>query len=258
LILTIFTLTYVYIAIREAFMGVALVTGGTRGLGASISTMLAQQGFTVVAIYKSNLLEAAAFSKRTGCHVRCWDVSESAQCIDGVEEVEREIGPCTVLINNAGITQDSRVERMTDSKWVDVLSTNIGGCFNMSRAVFGSMRQQKFGRLVHLSSVVSKIGGIGISNYIASKSAIEGLSRALACEGAPYGITSNVVAPGYCDAGMIDTIPKPIVERLQQSIPIGRLGRPDEVAHAVSYLAHDLAGFVTGITLPVNGGMHMF
>ncbi|MEA1671946.1 SDR family oxidoreductase [Nitrospirillum sp. BR 11163] len=235
----------------------AVVTGGTRGIGAEISKTLARAGHVVVAIYARNDDAAQRFNDETGCLIRRWDVSSAEACEEGMGRLSAEIGHCDILVNNAGINSDNSLLRMQPRQWNEVMATNTGGCFNMTKSVFGKMKERRFGRIIHIGSVVGRAGAIGVSNYVASKAAINGLSKAIAMEGAPFGITSNVVEPGYIDAGLIKNVPDKILDRIRQNIPVGRLGTPEEVAHAVMFLADEKAAFITGVNLMVNGGHHL-
>jgi len=236
---------------------VAIVTGGTRGIGAEISRALAAKGYAVVAFFVRDEAAAERFRSETGCIARRIDVSSPDQCDGGTAEVLRDLGRCDVLVNNAGTTSAARVEDMAADRWRGVIEAHLGGCFNMTRSVLPAMRSAGYGRLVHIGSVVARTGAFGIANYAAAKAGIEGFSRAVALEGARLGITSNVVAPGYIDAGMIATIPPKILARIRQRVPVGRLGEARDVARAVLFLADENAGFITGATLPVNGGLQM-
>jgi len=236
---------------------VALVTGGTRGIGAAIATALKGAGYKVAAGYGGNDEAAARFKGETGIPVYKWDVSDFAACQAGVSKVAEDIGPVEVLVNNAGITRDGTLHRMAHDMWQAVIDTNLGSCFNMSRAVIEPMRANGFGRIVNISSVNGQAGQLGQANYSAAKAGMLGFTKALAQEGASKGITVNVVAPGYIDTEMVQAVPVSVLEKIVARIPVGRLGKAEEIARAVLFLVADEAGFITGSTLSVNGGMYM-
>lgn len=236
---------------------VAIVTGGTRGIGGEIGRTLIADGYEVVACFERDDVQAERYRDETGCRIRQFDVASRAQCASAVAGVLRNFGRLDVLVNNAGITSAARVDELGDEHWQSVVDTHLGGCFNMSRAALPAMREAGYGRIVHIGSVVARAGGYGIAHYAAAKAAIEGFSRVLALEGARHGITSNVVAPGYIDAGMIATIPDKVLAQIKAKIPVGRLGEAREVARAVSFLADEESGFITGAVISVNGGLHM-
>ncbi len=236
----------------------ALVTGGTRGIGAAIATALKEAGYTVAACYGSNDESAKAFNQKTGIPVYKWDVSKFKECEAGVAKVAADHGPVEVLVNNAGITRDSTMVRMTPEQWTAVIETNLTSCFNMSRCVIDAMRERNFGRIVNIGSINGQAGQYGQVNYAAAKSGIHGFTKALAQEGASKGVTVNAVAPGYIDSEMVRAVPPPVLEKIVARIPVGRLGRADEIARAVLFLVADDAGFITGSTLSINGGQHMY
>jgi len=237
---------------------VALVTGGTRGIGAATALALKAEGYAVAAVYGSDDKKAADFNANTGIPVHKWDVSNFDACQKGVARVAEELGPVDILVNNAGITRDGTMHRMDFEQWREVIDTNIGSCFNMSRAVIVSMRKRKFGRIVNVGSINGQAGQYGQVNYAAAKSGIHGFTKALAQEGAAHGITVNAIAPGYIDTEMVAAVPDDILDKIVQRIPVKRLGRADEIARAITFLAADEAGFITGSTLSVNGGQHMY
>ena len=237
---------------------VALVTGGTRGIGAATALALKAKGYAVAAVYGSDDKKAADFNANTGIPVHKWDVSDFDACQNGVARVTEELGPVDILVNNAGITRDGTMHRMDYEQWREVIDTNIGSCFNMSRAVIVSMRKRKFGRIVNVGSINGQAGQYGQVNYAAAKSGIHGFTKALAQEGAAHGITVNAIAPGYIDTEMVAAVPDDILDKIVQRIPVKRLGRADEIARAITFLAADEAGFITGSTLSVNGGQHMY
>jgi acetoacetyl-CoA reductase len=237
---------------------VAIVTGGTRGIGEAISMALNDMGLTVAANYAGNDERARAFSDRTGIRSFKWDVSEFDACQAGVAQVESELGPVDVLVNNAGITRDSTMKRMDHEKWQDVIDTNLGGCFNMAKAVFEGMTGRGYGRIVNIGSINGQAGQYGQVNYAAAKSGIHGFTKALAQEGARFGVTVNAVAPGYIDTDMVAAVPEDVLGKIVARIPVGRLGRADEIARGVAFLCDENAGFITGSTLSINGGQHMY
>jgi acetoacetyl-CoA reductase len=237
---------------------VAVVTGGTRGIGAAISRMLKEKGYKVAANYAGNDERARAFEKETGIRAYKWDVADFAACQRGVEQVAKDLGPVDVLVNNAGITRDGTMHKMTHQQWQEVIDTNLGGCFNMSRAVIDGMRERGFGRIVNIGSINGQAGQYGQVNYAAAKSGIHGFTKALAQEGAAKGITVNAIAPGYIDTDMVAAVPPNVLEKIVAKIPVGRLGHAEEIARGVLFLVADDAGFITGSTLSINGGQHMY
>lgn len=238
---------------------VALVTGGTRGIGAAISTGLKEAGYKVAANYAHNEDAAKAFAEATGIAVFKWDVSDFAACVDGVKRVSETLGgPIEILVNNAGITRDGVMHKMTFEAWNAVLQTNLSSCFNMSRAVIDTMRAGKFGRIVNIGSVNGQAGQYGQVNYAAAKSGIHGFTKALAQEGARAGITVNAIAPGYVDTEMVRAVPPDVLEKIVARIPRGRLGTAEDIARGVRFLVADDADFITGATLSINGGQHMY
>ncbi|MPT47869.1 MAG: acetoacetyl-CoA reductase [Sphingobium sp.] len=237
---------------------VAIVTGGTRGIGEAISLALKEQGMTVIAIYAGNDQKAQEFTERTGIAARKWDVGDHQACLDGCAAVEAEFGPVDVLVNNAGITRDGVLQKMSFDDWNEVIRVNLGGCFNMAKAVFPGMRDRKWGRIVNIGSINGQAGQYGQVNYAAAKSGIHGFTKALAQEGAKYGVTVNALAPGYIDTDMVAAVPAPVLEKIVAKIPVGRLGHAPEIARGVAFLCGEDAGFVTGATLSINGGQHMY
>ena len=236
---------------------VALVTGGTRGIGAAISKALKAAGYKVAASYAGNDAAAEKFKAETGIPVYKWDVSSFEACGDGIKKVEADLGPIEILVNNAGITKDGAFHKMTVEQWNAVINTNLGSLFNMTRPVIEGMRARKFGRIVNISSINGQKGQFGQVNYSAAKAGDIGFTKALALENAKGGITVNVICPGYINTEMVQAVPKDVVEKniLPQS-PVNRLGEPEEIARAVVFLAADDAGFITGSTLTVNGGQY--
>lgn len=237
---------------------IALVTGGTRGIGAAICIALKQAGYRVAATYAHDTEGAKAFHKETGVEVFQWDVSKEHDCIEGVARVEKKLGgTIDILVNNAGITRDALLHKMSPDKWHEVIETNLSSCFYMAQAVLGAMRETGFGRIISISSVNAQLGQLGQVNYSAAKAGIIGFTKALAREGARKGITVNAIAPGYIETEMVGAIPKDVLKDIIEKVPVKRLGQPEEVARCVVFLADDAAGFITGETLSVNGGLHM-
>lgn len=236
----------------------ALVTGGTRGIGKAICLALKDQGYTVVANYATRDEAAQAFTAETGIATYKWDISDFEACDAAVKKITSEQNaPVAVLVNNAGITKDGAMHKMTAENWGKVIHTNLDSCFNMSRAVIESMRTENFGRIISISSVNGQLGQFGQTNYSAAKSGIFGFTKALARETAAKGITVNAIAPGYIATDMVKSVPDNIMEKIVSGIPVGRLGEPEEVARCVCFLADDGASFITGETLSVNGGQYM-
>jgi acetoacetyl-CoA reductase len=237
---------------------VAIVTGGTRGIGEAISLMLKSQGFKVAANYAGNDEKAQAFAERTGIPVYKWDVSDFDACQAGCQRVADELGPVDVVVNNAGITRDGTILKMTYEMWREVIDVNLGGCFNMAKAVFAGMRERKFGRIVNIGSINGQGGQYGQVNYAAAKSGIHGFTKALAQEGAKFNVTVNALAPGYIDTDMVAAVPADVLQKIVAKIPVGRLGKAEEIARGVAFLCSEDAGFITGSTLSLNGGQHMY
>jgi acetoacetyl-CoA reductase len=237
---------------------VAIVTGGTRGIGEAISLRLQEMGLTVVANYAGNDTAAQQFSDANGIAVYKWDVGDYQACLDGCAKVSADVGPVDILINNAGITRDNMLHKMGAGDWDDVIRVNLGGCFNMSSAIYPGMRERKWGRIVSVSSVNGQAGQMGQVNYAAAKSGIHGFTKALAQEAARFGVTVNAVAPGYINTEMVAAVPAQVLEKIVAKIPVGRLGGAEEIARGVAFLCSDDAGFVTGSTLSINGGQHMY
>ncbi len=237
---------------------IALVTGGTRGIGAATAAAFQAAGYRAASVYGRDDRKAEYFRAETGIPVYRWDVSDFDACREGVARVTDDLGPIDVLINSAGITRDRTLHRMDPEQWRQVIDTNLGSCFNMSRAVIEGMRRRKFGRIVNVGSINGQAGQYGQVNYAAAKSGIHGFTKALALEGAAHGITVNAVAPGYIDTEMVAAVPKDVLEKIVQRIPVRRLGRAEEIARAIRFLASDESGFITGSTLSVNGGQHMY
>jgi acetoacetyl-CoA reductase len=236
----------------------ALVTGGTRGIGEAISRQLKAAGRIVVATYAANDAAAQAFTAETGIKTYKFDVANFEACKAAVEKIHAEIGKIEILVNNAGITRDATMSRATRDMWDSVIDTNLGSCFNMSKLVFDDMRAAKFGRIVNIGSINGQAGQIGQVNYAAAKSGVHGFTKALAQEGARFGITVNAVAPGYVDTEMVRAVPPEVLEKIVARIPIGRLGHAADIARGVVFLTADDADFITGSTLSINGGQHMY
>ena len=237
---------------------VALVTGGTRGIGAAISRMLKLRGYNVAANYAGNDVAAKAFKEETGIGVYKFDVSDFDAVKAAVAQIEKELGPIEIVVNNAGITRDSTMRRLDRTMWQAVIDTNLGSCFNLCKLTFPDMRDRRFGRIVNVGSINGQAGQYGQVNYAAAKSGIHGFTKALAQEGAAKGITVNAIAPGYTDTDMVSAVPAPVLEKIVAKIPVGRLGKADEIARGVLFLVADDAGFITGSTLSINGGQHMY
>jgi acetoacetyl-CoA reductase len=235
----------------------AIVTGGVTGIGAATCRALKKAGCQVVATFFGNMADARKFQAETGIPTYEWNVADFDACQRGVAEVTRGIGPIDILVNNAGITRDSTLHRMTYEQWRAVIDVDLGGCFNMCRAVIEMMRERRFGRIVNISSINGLAGQFGQTNYAAAKAGIIGFTKALALEGAARGITVNAIAPGYTDTQMVAAVRPDILNKIIATVPVGRLGKPDEIARAVAFLVSDDAGFITGETLSINGGKYM-
>jgi acetoacetyl-CoA reductase len=237
---------------------VALVTGGTRGIGAAISKALKAAGYTVAANYGGNDEAAQKFKAETGIAVYKWDVSSFEACAAGVKQVEADLGPVDVLVNNAGITRDAQLHRMTLEQWQAVINTNLGSLFNMTRQVIEGMRARKFGRIINISSINGQKGQFGQTNYSAAKAGDIGFTKALAREGARVGITVNAICPGYIATDMVKAMSQEVLEKsVLPEIPIGRLGEPEEIGRCAVFLASDDSGYITGSTLTANGGQYI-
>lgn len=237
---------------------VALVTGGSRGIGAAVSVALKAAGYTVAANYAGNDEAAAAFTAATGIPTYKWSVADYDACVAGLAQVQADLGPIAVLVNNAGITRDAMFHKMTPSQWKEVMDTNLSGLFNMTHPLWTGMRDRKFGRVINISSINGQKGQAGQANYSAAKAGDLGFTKALAAEGARAGITVNAICPGYIGTEMVRAIDEKVLnERIIPLIPVGRLGEPEEIARCVVFLAADDAGFITGATLTANGGQYM-
>jgi len=236
---------------------VALVTGGTRGIGKAISKALKDAGYSVAANYGGNDDAAKACAEELGVEVFKWDVGDFAACQAGIAEVESKLGPVEVLVNNAGIVRDATLHKMTPEKWAEVIRVDLDSVFNMCRNVIDGMRARSFGRIINISSINGQKGQMGQTNYSAAKAGVIGFSKALAQEGARKGITVNVIAPGYIDTDMMSGVPQNVLDSIIGTIPVGRLGRADEIAHCVTFLADEKAAFVTGSVVTANGGQYI-
>jgi acetoacetyl-CoA reductase len=237
---------------------VALVTGGTRGIGAAISVALQQAGRLVIASFAGNTAAAEAFSKETGIETMQFDAGDFEQCATATTAIAAKHGTIEILVNNAGITRDAVVPKMTREMWDAVIDTNLGSCFNLCKLTFNGMKANKFGRVVNVGSVNGQSGQYGQVNYAAAKSGIHGLTKALSLEGARYGITVNAIAPGYVDTEMVRAVPADVLEKIIAKIPRGRLGTAEDIARGVLFLTSEDADFITGSTLSINGGQHMY
>ncbi len=236
----------------------AIVTGGTRGIGAAIAKALKEQGHQVAASYAGNDEAANAFKEETGIAVYKWDVGDFDACAKGIAQIEADLGPVDILINNAGITRDTMFHKMTLDQWQAVMNTNLNGLFNMSRNVWEGMRERGFGRIVNISSINGQKGQMGQANYSAAKAGDIGFTKALAQEGARKNITVNAICPGYIGTEMVLAVPQEVLDKaILPHIPVGRLGEPEEIARCVVFLTSDDAGFITGSTLTANGGQYM-
>jgi acetoacetyl-CoA reductase len=237
---------------------VAVVTGGTRGIGEAISKGLKAAGYEVAATYHANEEAAAKFKAETGVHVYKWDVSKYEDCVAGLAQVEKDLGPVDILVNNAGITKDGMFHKMTPEQWYGVINTNLNSLFNMTRPLIEGMRERGFGRIINISSVNGQKGQMGQSNYSAAKAGDIGFTKALAQENANKGITVNAICPGYIATEMVKKVPKDVLEKaILPQIPLRRLGEPEEIGRIVVFLASDDAGYITGSTISANGGQYM-
>jgi len=237
---------------------VAIVTGGTRGIGEAISLSLKELGYIVVANFAGNVTKAKAFTEETGIPAVRWDVGDHEACFHNCVDIEARYGPIDVLVNNAGVTRDGTLHNMTFDDWNEVMRINLGGCFNMAKATFPGMRSRGWGRIINIGSINGQAGQYGQVNYAAAKSGIHGFTKALAQEGAKFGVTVNAIAPGYIDTDMVAAVPQPVLDKIVAKIPVGRLGHAAEIARGVAFLASEDAGFITGSTMSINGGQHMY
>ncbi|WP_417261262.1 beta-ketoacyl-ACP reductase [Celeribacter sp.] len=236
---------------------VALVTGGSRGIGAAISMALKEAGYAVAATYAGNDEAAAKFTEETGIKTYKWSVADYDACAEGIATVEADLGPVDVLVNNAGITRDAPFHKMSREQWQEVMDTNLSGVFNMTHPLWPGMRERKFGRVINISSINGQKGQFGQANYSAAKAGDIGFTKALAQEGARAGITVNVICPGYIATEMVMAVPEKVRESIISTIPVGRLGEPEDIARCVVFLASDEAGFITGSTITANGGQYL-
>lgn len=236
---------------------IALVSGGVSGIGAATTKLLKASGYTVFANYFGNDAEADAFHKETGIPIHSWNVADFEATQKGVAAVVQELGPIEILVNNAGITRDCTLHKMSYEQWRSVIDVDLGGCFNMCRAVIEGMRERRFGRIVNISSVNGLSGQFGQTNYSAAKAGVIGFTKALALEGASRGITVNAIAPGYTDTGMVSAVPAKVLEGIVATVPVGRLATPQEIARGVLFLVDEGSAFITGTTLSINGGKYM-
>ena len=237
---------------------VAIVTGGTRGIGEAICIRLQKQGHIVIANFAGNEEKARAFTQRHGIPAIRWDVGDHEACVHNCNDIAAEYGPIDIVINNAGVTRDGVLHKMSFDDWNEVMRVNLGGCFNMAKATFPGMRERGWGRIVNIGSINGQAGQYGQVNYAAAKSGIHGFTKALAQEGAKFGVTVNAIAPGYIDTDMVAAVPAPVLEKIVAKIPVGRLGHAEEIARGVAFLTSDNAGFITGSTMSINGGQHMY
>jgi acetoacetyl-CoA reductase len=236
---------------------VALVTGGTRGIGKGISARLKADGYKVAATYAGNADAANATAAELGISVYKWDVGSAAECKDGIAKVEADLGPVDILVNNAGITKDGFFHKMTAEQWEEVIRVDLSSLFYMTRPLIDGMRTRGFGRIINISSINGQKGQAGQVNYSAAKAGMIGFTKALAQEGASKGVTVNAIAPGYIDTDMVAAVPEEVLKKIISTIPVGRLGKAEEIAHAVSFLASEQAGFMTGATLTMNGAQYI-
>jgi len=236
---------------------VAVVTGGTRGIGHAIAVGLKDAGYSVAANYGGNDQAAQEFQSETGIPVYKWDVGDYSACESGLKQVESDLGPVDVVVNNAGITRDAMFHKMTPEMWNDVVRVNLNSMFNMCQPVLGGMRDRGYGRIINISSINGQKGQMGQTNYSAAKAGIIGFTKALAQETARKGITVNTVAPGYIDTDMVANVPEEALNNIIAQIPVGRLGKPEEIARCVMFLASEDAGFITGSTITANGGQYI-
>lgn len=238
-------------------MRLALVTGGTRGIGEGICEHLLEHGYKVVTSYLSSDAKAEQLTKRTGIECFKFDIADYAACADAVEKIKSKYGEISVLVNNAGIVRDNTMRNMPVDDWQSVINTNLGGVFNLCRLLFPDMVKNNYGRIINISSLVGQAGGYGQVNYVSAKAGILGMTKALAIEGAKFGVTVNAIAPGYVATDMLNGIPERVMEKILTRIPVGRLGQVSEIARAVAFLAAEEAGFMTGSTISINGGQDM-
>ncbi len=237
---------------------VALVSGGTRGIGRGICEILKRAGATVIAGYASDENQAKKFTRETNIEAIKWDVSNFKECEKVVNHIIKDYGTISILVNNAGITRDTTIKKMTVEQWQEVINVNLNSVFNMTKVSWDEMLKNKFGRIINISSVNGQAGQYGQVNYCAAKAGIIGMTKAIAQEGARHNITANTVAPGYVDTEMVAAVPQNVLDKIISTIPVGRLGHPEEIARAVAFLAREDSQFVTGSTISINGGHHMY
>jgi acetoacetyl-CoA reductase len=242
---------------ESGMSGVAIVTGGTRGIGHAISLALKGEGLKIAALYHGNDEAAKAFEKETGCKAYKCDVADYEACEKTVQQIEKALGPVTVLVNNAGITRDGVLHKMDPKLWHEVIETNLNSCFNMCRVIVGGMRERNFGRIINISSINGQKGQFGQTNYSAAKAGIIGFTKALALENAAKGITVNAICPGYIETDMTAQMRPEVLESVIRQIPVARMGQPEEVAAVVAFLASEKAAFITGSTVTANGGQYL-
>jgi acetoacetyl-CoA reductase len=235
----------------------ALITGGTRGIGAAIAKHLKSLNYKIAATYLGNNQAAEQFAKETNIHIYRWDVSDYEACVSGIKRVEKDIGVIDILVNNAGITRDAFFHKMSPSQWSEVINTNLNSVFNTTSQVINGMRERGYGRIVNISSINGQKGQLGQSNYSAAKAGLIGFTKALALENANKGVTVNAIAPGYINTDMVAHVQPDILTKIIGQIPVGRLGLPEEIARCVAFLISEEAGFITGSTLTANGGQYM-
>lgn len=236
---------------------VAVVTGGTRGIGHAISLALKDKGFRVAANYGGNDKMAQRFQAETGIPIYKWDVGDYEASADGLKRVETDLGPVGVVVNNAGITRDAMLHRLSPQDWNDVIRVNLSSMYNMTQPVMDGMRSRNWGRIINISSINGQKGQMGQTNYSAAKAGVIGFTKALAQEAARKGITVNCIAPGYIDTDMVSAVPEKVLQSIIAQIPVGRLGKAEEIARCVTFLASDEAAFITGSTITINGGQYI-
>ena len=236
---------------------VAIVTGGTRGIGFEISKELIEKGYQVISFYAGNKKAAETFEKETGHIAMKVDVTDLNACNKAVEKITEAYGAPAILVNNAGITRDGMLHKMEEAQWSDVITTNLTSCFNMCRAVIVAMRNNGFGRIINISSINGQKGQLGQTNYAAAKAGMIGFTKSLALESARKGITVNVICPGYIKTDMTEAMDAAVLESIVKQIPQGRMGKPSEIAAVVSFLASEEAAYITGATISANGGQYM-
>jgi acetoacetyl-CoA reductase len=238
-------------------MRVALITGGTRGIGAAISIKLKQKGYLVAAVYAGNEEAASSFAAQNKIDVFKWSIENYDECVNGIKKVEQSLGPVDILINNAGITRDCMFHKMTKEQWTEVIDVNLTGLFNMTQPIWNGMRSRQFGRIVNISSINGQKGQLGQANYSASKAGELGFTKSLALEGARKGITVNAICPGYINTDMVKAMSEKAIEATESQIPVGHLGKPEDIARCVEFLITEEAGFITGSTITANGGHYL-